>query len=58
MQIFEASTLVHQIGWSLIHSLWQDVLIGLRRFSCDDYSSGRHNLCFTYSPNRIARRGY
>jgi beta-lactamase regulating signal transducer with metallopeptidase domain/beta-lactamase class D len=29
MQIFEASTLVHQIGWSLIHSLWQDALIAL-----------------------------
>ena len=29
MQIVETSTLVHQIGWSLIHSLWQDVLIGL-----------------------------
>jgi bla regulator protein BlaR1 len=29
MQIVETSTLVHQIGWSLIHSLWQDALIGL-----------------------------
>ncbi|MDT4952932.1 MAG: hypothetical protein QOJ02_1070 [Acidobacteriota bacterium] len=29
MLIVETSTLVHQIGWSLIHSLWQDVLIGL-----------------------------
>ena len=29
MQIVETSPLVHQIGWSLIHSLWQDVLIGL-----------------------------
>jgi beta-lactamase regulating signal transducer with metallopeptidase domain/beta-lactamase class D len=29
MQILETSTLVHQIGWSLIHSLWQDALLGL-----------------------------
>jgi beta-lactamase regulating signal transducer with metallopeptidase domain/beta-lactamase class D len=29
MQIVETSMLVHQIGWSLIHSLWQDLLIGL-----------------------------
>jgi beta-lactamase regulating signal transducer with metallopeptidase domain/beta-lactamase class D len=29
MLIVETSTLVHQIGWSLIHSLWQDALIGL-----------------------------
>jgi beta-lactamase regulating signal transducer with metallopeptidase domain/beta-lactamase class D len=29
MQIVETSALVHQIGWSLIHSLWQDALIGL-----------------------------
>jgi beta-lactamase regulating signal transducer with metallopeptidase domain/beta-lactamase class D len=29
MQIVETSTLVHQIGWSLIHSLWQDGLIVL-----------------------------
>src|ERR1044071_3021598 len=29
MQIVETSTLVHQIGWSLIHSLWQAALIGL-----------------------------
>jgi beta-lactamase regulating signal transducer with metallopeptidase domain/beta-lactamase class D len=29
MQIVETSTLVHQLGWSLIHSLWQDALIGL-----------------------------
>jgi beta-lactamase regulating signal transducer with metallopeptidase domain/beta-lactamase class D len=29
MQIVETSTLVHQIGWSLIHSLWQDALLGL-----------------------------
>jgi beta-lactamase regulating signal transducer with metallopeptidase domain len=29
MQTVETSTLIHQIGWSLIHSLWQDVLIGL-----------------------------
>src|SRR4051812_12170329 len=29
MQIVETSPLVHQIGWSLIHSLWQDALIGL-----------------------------
>ena len=29
MQIVETSALVHQIGWSLIHSLWQDALIVL-----------------------------
>jgi beta-lactamase regulating signal transducer with metallopeptidase domain/beta-lactamase class D len=29
MQIVETSTLVHQIGWSLIHSFWEDALIGL-----------------------------
>jgi beta-lactamase regulating signal transducer with metallopeptidase domain/beta-lactamase class D len=29
MQIVETSTLIHQIGWSLIHSLWQDALIAL-----------------------------
>lgn len=29
MQIVETPTLVHQIGWSLIHSLWLDALIGL-----------------------------
>src|SRR5689334_13772364 len=29
MQIVETSALVHQIGWSLIHSLWQDAVIGL-----------------------------
>ncbi len=29
MQIIETSTLIHQIGWSLIHSLWQAALIGL-----------------------------
>ena len=29
MQIVETSVLVHQIGWSLIHSLWQDALIAL-----------------------------
>lgn len=29
MQIVETSTLIHQIGWSLIHSLWQDALIWL-----------------------------
>jgi beta-lactamase regulating signal transducer with metallopeptidase domain/beta-lactamase class D len=29
MQIVETSMLVYQIGWSLIHSLWQDLLIGL-----------------------------
>jgi beta-lactamase regulating signal transducer with metallopeptidase domain/beta-lactamase class D len=29
MQIVETSILIHQIGWSLIHSLWQDALIGL-----------------------------
>ncbi|HEX8736791.1 MAG TPA: penicillin-binding transpeptidase domain-containing protein [Pyrinomonadaceae bacterium] len=28
MQIVETSALVHQIGWSLLHSLWQDALIG------------------------------
>jgi len=29
MQIVETSALIHQIGWSLIHSLWLDALIGL-----------------------------
>lgn len=29
MQIVETSALIHQIGWSLIHSLWQDALIAL-----------------------------
>jgi beta-lactamase regulating signal transducer with metallopeptidase domain/beta-lactamase class D len=29
MQIVETSILIHQIGWSLIHSVWQDALIGL-----------------------------
>jgi beta-lactamase regulating signal transducer with metallopeptidase domain/beta-lactamase class D len=29
MQIVDTSILIHQIGWSLIHSLWQDALIGL-----------------------------
>lgn len=29
MQIVETSVWVHQIGWSLIHSLWQAALIGL-----------------------------
>jgi beta-lactamase regulating signal transducer with metallopeptidase domain/beta-lactamase class D len=29
MQIVETSVLVYQIGWSLIHSLWQDALIAL-----------------------------
>jgi beta-lactamase regulating signal transducer with metallopeptidase domain/beta-lactamase class D len=29
MQIVETSVLVQQIGWSLIHSVWQDALIAL-----------------------------
>src|SRR5919112_396610 len=29
LKIIQTSMLVHQIGWSLIHSLWQDLLIGL-----------------------------
>lgn len=29
MQIVETSAWIHQIGWSLIHSLWQDALIAL-----------------------------
>ena len=29
MHLIDTTTLVHQIGWSLIHSIWLDLLVGL-----------------------------